>query len=269
MRAASAAPAPVEIRSASKGAAQTRRRVPWSIVVPAGALAAGLLVWVAVHERTNSRCKRRPAFRLPKTAKPRRPHRQLLRNPGKLSRATKALPHFSRKISRSTSPPPLSRAPRCTHKRRSSTPSAVPPPAAKEFGAPEQDKLAQLDAGKSAVSFPAVPAASSGVVAGKRAVAAAPAAPKAAAGRAGGPLVANQMQNQMQNQNVTQNANQAAESGREPGRKSVCGSGQRTSPPPRKKKTCNSAKTKERSSRCLLDNRDCRSDCSRGARHRP
>src|SRR5208283_277021 len=46
MLAASAGPAPVGIRSTSKDAARTYRRVPWSIVVSTGALAAGLLVWV-------------------------------------------------------------------------------------------------------------------------------------------------------------------------------------------------------------------------------
>jgi len=97
-------------------------------------------------------------------------------------------------------PPAALTSPALHAQAPSSIPSAVPPPAAEEFGAPEQDKLAQLGAGKSAVSSGA--RTTSGFVGGKRAAAAAPAA-------AGGPLVANQMQNQMQNQNVTQNASQA------------------------------------------------------------
>ena len=205
MPAASAAPAPVGIRSASKGAAGTRRRMPLRIAVPAGALAAGLLVWVAVREG--------PRFSMPEKAKV-----QVAENretsPPAPSVAPQSLPAEPRdegtaslqsytREDRKAAPalaspalhaeaPPVSRL-------------AVPPPAAKELGGPEQDKLAQVDAEKSSESFQKSAGAFSGVVGGKRAVAAAPPAP----GRVGGPLVANQMQNQMQNQNVMQNANPA------------------------------------------------------------
>jgi Photosynthesis system II assembly factor YCF48 len=209
MRAASAVPAPVEIRSVSKDDAQARRRVPWSILAPTAALAAGLLVWVAVHEGTN--------FSMKKTA-----NVQVAENRESLPPPSSSTPQYGKaeprdegayslqpgvRADRKTSPaltspalhaeaPPVSRL-------------AVPPPAAKELGGPEQDKLAQVDAEKSSESFQKSAGAFSGVVGGKRAVAAAPPAPKAAPGRAGGPLVANQMQNQMQNQNVMQNANPA------------------------------------------------------------
>jgi len=57
---------------------------------------------------------------------------------------------------------------------------AVPPPAPQELQSAEQDKLAQLNAGEPSVSSGA--ASASRIVAGKRAVAAAPVVPKAAAG---------------------------------------------------------------------------------------
>ncbi|MGA2301356.1 MAG: YCF48-related protein [Candidatus Acidiferrum sp.] len=207
MRAASAAPAPVEIRSASKGAARTRRRVPWGIVVPSGVLAAGLLVWVVVHEGARFSMQEKARVQVAENREASPPVSSTAPQSGKaelrdegsynLQPGNRADHKPSAALTSPALPahaPPMSRL-------------AVPPPAAKEFGASEQDKLARLEAGKSAGSLGAETASRS--VTGKRAVAAAPAAPRAAAGGAGGPLVANQMQNQMQNQNVTQNANQA------------------------------------------------------------
>jgi hypothetical protein len=209
MRAASAAPAPVEICSVPKGVARMRRRVPWSIVVPAGALAAGLLVWVAVHERTNLSMQKAESVQVAEnreaTPPASSPAPQSLKAEPRDEGSYNLPPGIraDRKASPALTSPALhAQAPPMTR-------LAVPPPAAKALGGPELDKLAQLDAEKSSESFQTGGGVSSGSVVRKRAVAAAPAAPKAVAGRAGGPLVANQMQNQIQNQNATQNANQA------------------------------------------------------------
>jgi hypothetical protein len=204
MRAASAAPAPVEIRSASRGAARTRRRVPWGIVVPSGVLAAGLLVWVVVHEGARFSMQEKARVQVAENREASPPVSSTAPQSGKaelrdegsynLQLGNRADHKPSAALTSPALPahaPPMSRL-------------AVPPPAAQELQSAEQDKFAQLNAGESAVSSGA--ASASRIVAGKRAVAAAPAAPRAAAGGAGGPLVANQMQNQ----NVIQNANQAS-----------------------------------------------------------
>jgi hypothetical protein len=198
--AASAAPAPVKIRSVSKGAAQTRRRVPWGIVIPTGVLAASLLVWVAVHERPRYSANGKASVQVAENREARPPVSSVAPQSGKVDLRDEGSASLQSKNLAEHKPPTALTSPALHAQAPSSIPSAVPAPAAKEFGAPEQDKLAQLDAGKSAVSSGA--RTTSGFVSGKRAAAAAPAA-------AGGPLVANQMQNQMQNQNVTQNASQA------------------------------------------------------------
>jgi hypothetical protein len=203
MAAASAAPAPVEIRRVPKGAAQTRRRVPWSIAIPAGALAAGLLVWVGVHERPRFAVREKGSVQVAENREARPPVSSVAPQSGKVELRDEGSHNLQPGIRADRKTSPALTSPALHAQAPSSIPFAVPPPAAKEFGAPEQDKLAQLDAGKSAVSSGARTA--SGFVGGQRAAAAVP----AAAGRAGGPLVANQMQNQMQNQNVTQNESQA------------------------------------------------------------
>jgi hypothetical protein len=207
MAAASAAPAPVEIRSASGGAAGTRRRIPWGVVVPAGALAAGLLVWGAVHERTNFSMKKTANVQVAENREALPPPSSYASQSEKPEARDEGSYNLQPGIRADRKTSPALTSPALHAQASSPAPSVVPPPAAKEFGAPEQDKLAQVEAGKSAVSAGARTTSAS--VGGKRAVAAAPSAPKAAAGGAGGPLVANQMQNQMQNQNVIQNANQA------------------------------------------------------------
>jgi hypothetical protein len=208
MPAAGAAPAPVDISSTSKGAARTRRRVPWSIVVPAGALAAGLLVWVAVYERTNLSMQKAVNVQVAENREASTPATSTASQYGKAEardEGTAAL-QSNNLADRKTSPALTSPA---LHAQAPMSRLAVPPPAAKELGGPRLDKLAQLDAEKSAESFPAGVGGALEPDTRRRAVAAAPPAPKAAPGRAGGPLAANQMQNQMQNQNVGQNANQA------------------------------------------------------------
>ena len=204
MRAASAAPAPVDMSSMSKGAARTRRRVPWSIVVPAGALAAGLLVWVAVHERTNFSMQKATNVQVAENREASPPASSAAPQSGKAEARDEGTAALQSKNLADRKPSAALTSPALHAQAPSSAPSAAPPPAAKELGGLEQDKLAQLDAEKSAGT-----GTSSGFITRKRAVAAAPAVPKAAAGGVGGPLVANQMQNQMQNQNVTQKANQA------------------------------------------------------------
>jgi Photosynthesis system II assembly factor YCF48 len=204
--AASATPAPVEIRSASKGDAQARRRVPWSILAPTAALAAGLLVWVAVHERTNFSMKKTANAEVAENRESLPPPSSSAPQYGKAEprdEGTASLQSYTREDRKTatalTSPALHSQVP-------SSTPSAVPPsPAGRELGGPERDKLALLDAENSRESLQKGAGASSGAFVSKRVVAAAPAAPKAAGARGGGPLVANQMQNQ----NNMQNANQA------------------------------------------------------------
>ena len=205
MRAASAAPAPVEIRSASKGDAQARRRVPWSILAPTAALAAGLLVWVAVHEGTNFSMKKAANVQIAENRESLPPPSSSAPQYGKAeardegAASLQSYTRADRKLSPAlTSPalhaqePPMSRL-------------AVPPSVAKEAGESESDKLAQVDAEKSFDSFQKSAGTSSGAIVAKRAAAAASPAPKAAGARGGGPLVANQMQNQ----SVMQNANQA------------------------------------------------------------
>ncbi len=205
MRAASAAPAPVEIRSASKNAAGTRRHVPWGIVVPSGVLAAGLLVWVAVHERPRISVPEKTSVEVAENREASPPASSTVPQSGKAEPRDEGTASFQSyaHTDHKAAPPagPELHAPAPTP-----TPSAVPPPAAKDFGASEQDKLARIEAGESTGSAGA--GTPSGFAGGKRAVTASPVPPRAAAGRAGGPLVANQMQNQMQNQNVIQNANQ-------------------------------------------------------------
>jgi hypothetical protein len=207
MLAAGAATAPVEILGAPSGAARTRRRVPWSIVVPTGALAAGLLVWVVVHEGPRFSMQEKARVQVAENRETSPPASSAAPQSGKAeprdegSYSLQPGDRVDRKPSAALTSPALhAQAPPMTR-------LAVPPPAPQELQSAEQDKLAQLNAGEPSVSSGA--ASASRIVAGKRAVAAAPVVPKAAAGRAGGPLVANQMQNQMQNQNVTQNANQA------------------------------------------------------------
>jgi len=210
MRVASTVPAPIEIRSASKSAAGSRRRMSWSIVVPAGALAAGLLVWVAVHERTNLWMQKAVSVQVAENREtsPSAPptaqefEKAEARDEGAYS------PQPGIRSDRKASPALTSPAPHAESPAVSRL--AVPPPAAKELGGPRLDKLAQqLDEEKSAGSVQAGSGVISGVVGGRRAVAAAPAAPQAAGARSGGPWVANQMQNQVQNRNVMQNGNQA------------------------------------------------------------
>jgi hypothetical protein len=204
MRAASAAPAPVEIRSAPKGAVGTRRRVPWRIVVPAGALAAGLLVWVAVHERTNFSMQKATNVQVAENREASPPASSTAPQSGKAEARDEGTAALQSKNLADRKPSAALTSPALHAQAPSSAPSAAPPPAAKELGGLEQDKLAQLDAEKSAGT-----GTSSGFITRKRAVAAAPAVPKAAAGGVEGPLVANQMQNQMQNQTANQYSNQA------------------------------------------------------------
>ncbi|MFI5098020.1 MAG: YCF48-related protein [Candidatus Acidiferrales bacterium] len=209
MRAASAAPAPVEIRSASKGATRTRRRVPWSIVVPAGALAAGLLVWVAVHERTNFSMQKDVRVQVAENRETLPPASSTAPQYGKAEARDEGTAALQSKSLADRRPPAALTSPALHAQEPPMSRLAVPSPAVKELGGPERDKLAQLDAEKSLESFQKSAGASSGDVVAKRAMAATPAAPKAAGARGGGPLVANQMQNQVQNQIANQYSNQA------------------------------------------------------------
>src|SRR5208283_4347107 len=204
MLAASAVPAPVTISSAAKAAEKPGRRVPWSIAVPAGALAAGLLVWVALHVGTNFSMKRIANV-------------QVAENRETLPPVSSTAPQTSKAPPRDEGAYSLQQGIRADRKASPAlTSPALPihappmsrlavPPVAKEYGASQQDNLGQLDMEKSAESLRAGAGTPSGIVAGKRVVAAAPAPPKAVGAHGGGPLVANQMQNQ----NMTQNANQA------------------------------------------------------------
>ncbi len=210
MLAASAMPAPVTMSSAAKAAEKPGRRVPWSVAVPAGALAAGLLVWLAVHEGTNFSMKKDANVQVAENRKTLPPVSSTA--PQTLKAAPRDEGAYSLqpgiRTDRKTSPALTS--PALPAHAPTTSRLAAPPPVAKESEASQQDNLGQLNVEKSAESLRAGAGAASGSVTSKRAVAAAPAPPKAAVGHAGGPLVANQMQNQMQNQNMAQNANQAA-----------------------------------------------------------
>ncbi|HYW67543.1 MAG TPA: YCF48-related protein [Candidatus Dormibacteraeota bacterium] len=209
MLAASAVPAPVTMSSVAKAAEKPGRRVPWSVAVPAGALAAGLLVWLAVHEGTNFSMKKDANVQVAENRETLPPVSstapQTLKAAPRDEGAYNLQPGI--RTDRKTSPA-LSNPALPAHAPTTSR-LAVPPPVAKESGASQQDNLGQLDVEKSTESLRAGAGTPSGIVAGKRAVAAAPAPPKAVGVHGGGPLVTNQMQNQMQNQNTTQNANQA------------------------------------------------------------
>jgi hypothetical protein len=203
--AAGAASVPVAVPSVAKAAVKMRRHVPWSIVVPAGALAAGLLVWVAVHES-------------PQFSKEEKAGVQVADNREATPPASKAIPESEKAKARDegsaalqsnipaerVSTTPLT-TPALPASEMPSTRIVTPPP--QDLARSEQDKKAQLDVSKSANEFRARDVG--GIVPSKGAVAAAPAAPKASAGQGGGPLVSNQAQNQMQNQIANQYSNQA------------------------------------------------------------
>lgn len=203
---ATAAPAPVAIPAAPKVVAKTRRRIPWSIVVPASALAASLLVWVVVHEGARFSVQEKARVQVAENHEAAPPVSKAASESGKTelrdegSAALQSYTRADRKAPALTSP---------AQHAQSSLPaySAAPPAAPKESWDSELDKLRQLEANKPAVSSGA--GAPSGLVAGKRASVPARVAAKSVPRSAGGPLAANQMQNQMQNQMANQYSNQA------------------------------------------------------------
>lgn len=204
--AAGAAAVPFSVPSAAKAVVKTRRRVPWRIVVPAGALAASLLVWVAVHE--NAQFARHGRFSVQVAENHEALHPELKTIPKSKEAEARdegsaALQSYSPKervpAATATTPGPVG-------KPIPATGMVAPAPAPQELAKSEQNNLARLDKNNSANEFRAKDA--EGIVGGRRTGSAAPAAPKVAAGRAGGPLIPNQAQNQMQNQNAYQNSNQ-------------------------------------------------------------
>ncbi len=202
--AAGAAPVAAAMPIRPKAAAKTRRRVPWSIVVPAGTLAAGLLIWVVVHE--NSQFSRHEKVPVQVAENREAPPLASRATPGsgKAEARDEGSPTLQSKspaervsTARVTTPAPQAKA-------MPSTRMVAPPPAPQNLAKPQQDNSARLDGSRAAYEFRAK--GTGGFVAGRRAVT--PAAPKVAAGQAGGPLVSNQAQNQIQNQNANQYANQ-------------------------------------------------------------
>jgi len=204
--AATVAPVLVAMPSAAKAVAKTRRHVPWRIVVPLGTLAAGLLVWVAVHEGSRFSMQEKASVQVAENREATPPASQAIPESRKAEARDEGLAALQSKIpAERVSTTPLT-TPALPAKARPSTHLVAAPPASQDLAKSEQDKLAQLDASKSADEFRARDA--EGVVGGRRAAAATPAAPKAVAGGAGGPLISNQAQNQMQNQIANQYSNQ-------------------------------------------------------------
>ena len=204
---AAAAPTPVALPRAPKVVAQTRRRVPWSIVVPAGALAAGLLVWVAVHEGPRFSLQEKARLQVAENREAAPPVSSTAPQTGKTEMRDEGAASLQSNVRSDRKTSPALTSPTVHAPAPFKTYTAVPPSAPKESVGSEQDRLRQLEASKPGVSSGA--RATSGFVAGKRAVAAAPVAPRAAARDAGGPMVANQQQIQTQNQIANQYSNQA------------------------------------------------------------
>lgn len=206
--AASAAPVPVVMPSAAKAAGKTRRLVPWSIIVPAGTLAAGLLVWLAVHEGPRFSMREKGSIQVAENRESTPPAPANAPVAGKAEARDEDSAALQSKNPGERLPTTPLTTPAQPAKAMPSTRIVAPPPAPQELAKSEQDKLAQMDTRKSADEFRARD--SEGVIGGRRPAVAAPAAPKAAVGQAGGPLVSNQVQNQMQNQMPNQYSNQAA-----------------------------------------------------------
>jgi len=202
--AAGTAPVPVVMPGAAKVAAKTRRRVPWSIVVPAGTLAAGLLVWVAVHESSQFAKHDQASVQVAENREASPPASRAMPESGKAEARDEGSAALQSKNLPERVPATPSTTPALPVKPMPSTRLVAPPPTPQDLAKSQQDNLAHLDSTTSAYAYRAKDA--EGVVGGRRT---AGAAPKVAAGRAGGPLVPNQQQNQMQNQIANQNSNQA------------------------------------------------------------
>jgi len=206
--AAGTVPVPVVMPGATRVVPKTRRRVPWSIVVPAGTLAAGLLVWVAVHEGLQFAKHEQASVQVAENREASPPALRAIPEYGKAeAREEGSAALQSKNLPERVSATP-STTPALSVKPMPSTRLVAPPPTPQDLAKSQQDNLAHLDSSTSAYAYRAKNA--EGVVGGRRTAGAAPAAPKVAAGRAGGPLVPNKQQNQMQNQIANQNSNQAS-----------------------------------------------------------
>jgi hypothetical protein len=199
-------PVPVAMPSAAKAPAKTRRRVPWSVILPVGTLAAGLLVWAVVHEGPQFLREGKASVQVAEN----RESTPIASSTAPETRKDQAHDEGLAALRSKNPAEPVLTTPGLPAKESPSTRMVAPPPAPQEQAKSEQDKLAQLDASKSANELRARDV--EGVVGGKRAAAVAPAVPKAAAGQAGGPLVSNQAQNQMPNQIANQYSNQVPNS---------------------------------------------------------
>lgn len=199
-----AAPVPVVMPSAVNAAAKAHRRVRWSVLVPVGTLAAGLLVWVAVHESPQSARHEKSGVQVAENRELTPPASSTVPEAGKDEARDEGLAAFqSKKPAEHTLTTPALPAKEAPPARM----VAPPPPAVpQELAKTEHGKLAQLDASKSANEFRARDAGDT--VGGRRSAAAAPATPKP--GQAGGPMNSNQVQNQLQNQIANQYSNQVA-----------------------------------------------------------
>ncbi len=201
---AGAAPVPAVMPSTAKVVAKTRRRVPWSIVVPAGTLAAGLLLWVVAHDNSQFSLQKKAAVQVANNRESSPPSSNGIQESGKAEARDEGIAALQSKIpaERVSTGPVTTPAPPTT--AMPATRMMAPPPAPQSLAKPEQDNLSHLDTNKSADEFRAKDA--EGVFGRRRATATT--APKAAPGRAGGPLVPNQAQNQMQSQMASQYSNQ-------------------------------------------------------------
>lgn len=201
------APVPVAMPSAAKAVAKTRRRVPWRIIVPTGALAAGLLVWVAVHENPHLVKREQTSVQVAENREASPPASRAMPESGRtVPRDEDAAALLSKKLPERVSTTP-SATPVLPTKPMPSTRLVAPPSAPQDLAKSQQDNLAHLDSSTSPYAYRAKDA--EGAVGGRRTAGAAPAVPKVATGRAGGPLVPNQQQNQIQDQIANQNSNQA------------------------------------------------------------
>ena len=204
---ADTASVPVVMRDAAKAIGKTRRRMLWGIAVPAGTLAAGLLVWVAVHENSRFAKHEHASIQVAENREASPPASNGIPEYGKVKARDEGSAAFESKNVPERVPATPSATPALPVKRMPSTRFMAPPSAPQGLTKSQQDNRPHPDSSTSAYAYRAKDA--EGLVGGTRTAGAAPAAPKVAAGRAGGPLVANQQQNQTQNQIAIQNSNQA------------------------------------------------------------
>jgi hypothetical protein len=201
---ASASPIPLS-HALSKAKVSAQRRAPWRLFVPVGALAAGLLVWVALHEKAKAPENKAGSVQIADNRSP-SPSNPVEQNSRTGSRRDELPASKMPEPSSNEKPAVALSSPGLREQGRSAGRSGAPPPSKTQKE--EGDKVRELDA---ANSVPVSGGASvGGVVSPKVEGAPVPAPPRAIPRSAGGPSVVNQTMNQAANQTANQAMNQAA-----------------------------------------------------------